>query len=135
MIRRPPGSTRTDTLFPYTTLFRSQGKDAAQAIHVGRDLEDVQQFAFPGNHDRIVGVGRAGTGVDRGLHQARYIDLQRGKLIGDRPAHLVERHARKMLVEEITRLDELLLLVVALPDTDAVLHVAIGGEVRKSGGW
>src|SRR3546814_1608381 len=25
MIRRPPGSTRTDTLFPYTTLFRSQG--------------------------------------------------------------------------------------------------------------
>src|SRR3546814_1065386 len=25
MIRRPPGSTRTDTLFPYTTLFRSWG--------------------------------------------------------------------------------------------------------------
>src|SRR3546814_3315637 len=26
MIRRPPRSTRTDTLFPYTTLFRSGGK-------------------------------------------------------------------------------------------------------------
>src|SRR3546814_1316602 len=25
MIRRPPRSTRTDTLFPYTTLFRSRG--------------------------------------------------------------------------------------------------------------
>src|SRR3546814_11101915 len=25
MLRRPPGSTRTDTLFPYTTLFRSYG--------------------------------------------------------------------------------------------------------------
>src|SRR3546814_1120388 len=25
MIRRPPRSTRTDTLFPYTTLFRSMG--------------------------------------------------------------------------------------------------------------
>src|SRR3546814_20958222 len=25
MIRRPPRSTRTDTLFPYTTLFRSSG--------------------------------------------------------------------------------------------------------------
>src|SRR3546814_13497152 len=25
MIRRPPGSTRTDTLLPYTTLFRSYG--------------------------------------------------------------------------------------------------------------
>src|SRR3546814_4842692 len=26
MIRRPPRSTRTDTLFPYTTLFRSQAE-------------------------------------------------------------------------------------------------------------
>src|SRR3546814_12279814 len=28
MIRRPPISTRTDTLFPYTTLFRSEVSDA-----------------------------------------------------------------------------------------------------------
>src|SRR3546814_3290263 len=27
MIRRPPRATRTDTLFPYTTLFRSDGAD------------------------------------------------------------------------------------------------------------
>src|SRR3546814_14422341 len=31
MIRRPPRTTRTDTLFPYTTLFRSQGQAAALA--------------------------------------------------------------------------------------------------------
>src|SRR3546814_2856980 len=31
MIRRPPRSTRTDTLFPYTTLFRSPGYRAAAA--------------------------------------------------------------------------------------------------------
>src|SRR3546814_1401400 len=30
MIRRPPRSTRTDTLFPYTTLFRSHGRGGAQ---------------------------------------------------------------------------------------------------------
>src|SRR3546814_11284406 len=30
MIRRPPRSTRTDTLFPYTTLFRSHGFDRQQ---------------------------------------------------------------------------------------------------------
>src|SRR3546814_2551637 len=30
MIRRPPRSTRTDTLFPYTTLFRSINTDLAQ---------------------------------------------------------------------------------------------------------
>src|SRR3546814_14892611 len=29
MIRRPPRTTRTDTLFPYTTLFRSQRTDLA----------------------------------------------------------------------------------------------------------
>src|SRR3546814_15263173 len=29
MIRRPPRSTRTDTLFPYTTLFRSEQVDPA----------------------------------------------------------------------------------------------------------
>src|SRR3546814_11914855 len=31
MIRRPPRSTRTDTLFPYTTLFRSQELRTSQA--------------------------------------------------------------------------------------------------------
>src|SRR3546814_11410454 len=31
MIRRPPRSTRTDTLFPYTTLFRSPGRYAGTA--------------------------------------------------------------------------------------------------------
>src|SRR3546814_6534756 len=33
MIRRPPRSTRTDTLFPYTTLFRSQGRQGPSARH------------------------------------------------------------------------------------------------------
>src|SRR3546814_3966760 len=32
MLRRPPRSTRTDTLFPYTTLFRSKRANVSQAI-------------------------------------------------------------------------------------------------------
>src|SRR3546814_16362011 len=32
MIRRPPRSTRTDTLFPYTTLFRSLGACAVRRL-------------------------------------------------------------------------------------------------------
>src|SRR3546814_4422588 len=32
MIRRPPRSTRTDTLFPYTTLFRSRRKRASLTV-------------------------------------------------------------------------------------------------------
>src|SRR3546814_14156422 len=31
MIRRPPRSTRTDTLFPYTTLFRSKAEARSEA--------------------------------------------------------------------------------------------------------
>src|SRR3546814_16484007 len=38
MIRRPPRSTRTDTLFPYTTLFRSEVFDAdLEALVLGAD--------------------------------------------------------------------------------------------------
>src|SRR3546814_4877680 len=49
MRRRPPRSTRTDTLFPYTTLFRSHGDDlqpaARQRSHLvlrGEQLPDRQ---------------------------------------------------------------------------------------------
>src|SRR3546814_5022980 len=36
MIRRPPRSTRTDTLFPYTTLFRSMIRiEIGDARHIG----------------------------------------------------------------------------------------------------
>src|SRR3546814_7906890 len=37
MIRRPPRSTRTDTLFPYTTLFRSQHQEGAERCRAGRE--------------------------------------------------------------------------------------------------
>src|SRR3546814_2635156 len=65
MIRRPPRSTRTDTLFPYTTLFRSrQVPDRAVEVelgplglpqlsgtheHVGREPERVEG-------DRVAGI-------------------------------------------------------------------------------
>src|SRR3546814_7401195 len=45
MIRRPPRSTRTDTLFPYTTLFRSFGPRAKQLVR------GKQRFMrFPADH-------------------------------------------------------------------------------------
>src|SRR3546814_5667764 len=56
MIRRPPRSTRTDTLFPYTTLFRS----------VEHRLDRGERFPGHGGRDRplaanIVGAGREGA--------------------------------------------------------------------------
>src|SRR3546814_16685175 len=56
MIRRPPGSTRTDTLFPYTTLFRSLGDvlddreaqpGAAERAAAAR-IDAVEAFGKPG---------------------------------------------------------------------------------------
>src|SRR3546814_11984556 len=41
MIRRPPRSTRTDTLFPYTTLFRSAGVEIVAAV--GDDVVTGEQ--------------------------------------------------------------------------------------------
>src|SRR3546814_7233144 len=47
MIRRPPRSTRTDTLFPYTTLFRSRpdlGYDARSLCRItARPADDRHQ--------------------------------------------------------------------------------------------
>src|SRR3546814_10284166 len=48
MIRRPPRSTRTDTLFPYTTLFRSHQQRERRMLGVGEvapaDLEQTDAF-------------------------------------------------------------------------------------------
>src|SRR3546814_12260968 len=52
MIRRPPRSTRTDTLFPYTTLFRSLGgveRQAGYCRHNAKDGGDID--------DRSVAAG------------------------------------------------------------------------------
>src|SRR3546814_4870929 len=52
MIRRPPRSTRTDTLFPYTTLFRSVRQygfrarsDRAEVAQVGR--QEIERIVHP----------------------------------------------------------------------------------------
>src|SRR3546814_12615155 len=52
MIRRPPRSTRTDTLFPYTTLFRSREAamlaQSAIGCAVNHYGEDFQRHGLPG---------------------------------------------------------------------------------------
>src|SRR3546814_3844368 len=70
MLRRPPRSTRTDTLFPYTTLFRSSAAGGRSAAHHHRkrrlleapahaDLANANALAMPyrpsrkGPHPRL----------------------------------------------------------------------------------
>src|SRR3546814_16144173 len=47
MIRRPPRSTRTDTLFPYTTLFRSQSQMGG-IMSIGRSKAKTYSTERPG---------------------------------------------------------------------------------------
>src|SRR3546814_15371156 len=46
MIRRPPRSTRTDTLFPYTTLFRSIGISVS-TFYDGKVINNIKRQAVP----------------------------------------------------------------------------------------
>src|SRR3546814_2343976 len=73
MIRRPPRSTRTDTLFPYTTLFRSS---PAAAVRPGgyradqdEDQDDQQNRAdghgVPPVNRGPAGAARASSGITR----------------------------------------------------------------------
>src|SRR3546814_19443830 len=48
MIRRPPRSTRTDTLFPYTTLFRSRAIQQGGAVEADPDDQCHQRLASAG---------------------------------------------------------------------------------------
>src|SRR3546814_6504072 len=65
MIRRPPRSTRTDTLFPYTTLFRSP---AQQVGAPGGRGEQPGQLA----QDRV-----AGMVAERVVDTLEVIDIER----------------------------------------------------------
>src|SRR3546814_15657664 len=66
MIRRPPRSTRTDTLFPYTTLFRSRlhrGRDAvAELRQHERDARHVLHVRPVCAHDGDAARGEADLG-------------------------------------------------------------------------
>src|SRR3546814_19159734 len=71
MSRRPPISTRTVTLFPYTTLFRSGvAAGALKALKEGKSLLPAGVTAVAGRFERgdaVVVCGPAGQEVARGL--------------------------------------------------------------------
>src|SRR3546814_13349398 len=69
MIRRPPRSTRTDTLFPYTTLCRAAIACATQQRHQARDI-GVEAAGVLRNLD--AGVERFARAIAGALHQPRH---------------------------------------------------------------
>src|SRR3546814_8987038 len=61
MLRRPPRSTRTDTLFPYTTLFRSLGPDVqtGQPINIGTTDDGNSGYFLPNRDGYNQRTGRS----------------------------------------------------------------------------
>src|SRR3546814_17368375 len=76
MIRRPPRSTRTDTLFPYTTLFRSPGHRAFHAAH--RPGADRRSLPAPGRTHRNAGAADRGGAADAAGRFGARTRLHRG---------------------------------------------------------
>src|SRR3546814_11723614 len=70
MIRRPPRSTRTDTLFPYTTLFRSNVLQARAQLKVQRaDLLPTINASGSANYtnNNMGAAGGTGTGASQDI--------------------------------------------------------------------
>src|SRR3546814_3820009 len=96
MIRRPPRSTRTDTLFPYTTLFRSVALGDRLEQYVGRVERGHAGVLFDdaghGGHRRVAhGVARMQVDdVAEGDAQGRV------RVRVDRPALRLDRKSTRL---------------------------------------
>src|SRR3546814_8529173 len=79
MIRRPPRSTRTDTLFPYTTLFRSLVEAVAQRDRRGQRNEPLHECLVDARLDvetRRGGADLPGIAEFKGgAHLRREVDI------------------------------------------------------------
>src|SRR3546814_985082 len=94
MIRRPPTSTRTDTPFPYTTLFRSRAKLDAR-------IADLAQAADPGRVEQELVLWLQKLDVDEELDRldSHVVEIRRiftqAKLVGRRLDFLLQEFNRE----------------------------------------
>src|SRR3546814_15097738 len=87
IILRPPRSTRTDTLFPYTTLFRSgmivQSAARTERMRLDRpepfgegDLQGRRDLLVAEEDDDVVMEGLQDFGEERVVHRLRQVDAE-----------------------------------------------------------
>src|SRR3546814_19464133 len=79
MIRRPPRSTRTDTLFPYSTLFRSEAEAEALGLSIYKvamswPLASEALLAFAHGHDEILVIEEKAPMVENQIKAALFHD-------------------------------------------------------------
>src|SRR3546814_8426650 len=82
MIRRPPRSTRTDTLFPYTTLFRSESLECVAATALQEAIRPCARSAAitassAARHSASIVVPFAGAAIRSEEHTSELQSLMR----------------------------------------------------------
>src|SRR3546814_9425557 len=116
MIRRPPRSTRTDTLFPYTTLFRSWHTVDRRALHRGlrhgpaflrKVAQNVHHISFQ--------ISLISPGAEQGLRigaadRNRFSAVLHREAFGDRERETENR------MNEGTALNYAMLWIIAIHD-------------------
>src|SRR3546814_14159188 len=92
MIRRPPRSTRTDTLFPYTTLFRSPVE-----LHLRVDLGIALDLVDVAVEDAAIAVAGIGEVEAR---RERHVSAQMRRIL-HAGAELVVRRLRQLVALDV----------------------------------
>src|SRR3546814_1326249 len=108
MIRRPPRSTRTDTLFPYTTLVRSPGGAVARPLDHAIARAGGQPLLLIHMHLLAAGAGLLGDG------QFDHAVLDGGHAHHDGPIDLARRAAGKRSEEHTSELQSLMRISYAV---------------------
>src|SRR3546814_4863630 len=124
MIRRPPRSTRTDTLFPYTTLFRSEvladigdfRSVLLEQLHsdhappLGRRLGDDESVGIAPALEKLLLLNvllevrhRVDTGNERTFRGSRYVE--HGVLLSGPIAQVFERTILRLSANLMLRYD------------------------------
>src|SRR3546814_10652364 len=105
MIRRPPRSTRTDTLFPYTTLFRSDPRrDGDQFVEPRRGVIIDFAVGFANICAILVKIG-AGLSLAEGAEIFCHADVGIGQIMTVEddilPVDFAKAHAHRLANAEI----------------------------------
>src|SRR3546814_11651304 len=123
MIRRPPRSTRTDTLFPYTTLFRS--------------LDRIQRFGQPDAGQGVLALDRRHrNGGRQGIGIVRVVVRSEERRVGKECVIRVDLGGRRIIKKKTTKIrndsaDDNLLYVRTHTDINTTIHITNKTEHTK----
>src|SRR3546814_1523473 len=110
MIRRPPRSTRTDTLFPYTTLFRSERSALTEAMIAAGVSMGLPLRSDPNAPDGGEGIGYAARNIFDGRRQdaaTAFLDPVRSRpnliVVTDAPVQRLRFEQRRAVAAQLMR--------------------------------